>query len=172
MHLNVYPRPRQTTHLPSQRNAASDFCPSLICWEAPVKQHADGTGIPLATHPFIHSICPEICTARIHADDGAIGWARSYNLALPPLFAASSDDGSASSERTSGDVAGFIIDRLISRKPEARESLESFRDHLLIRQSSSQDEPLKVRFNADFIRSQASVWHSSMLALAHIAHIG
>eukprot|EP00873_Tetraselmis_striata_P021635 jgi/Tetstr1/441899/TSEL_030108.t1 len=54
------------------------------------------------------------------------------------------DDGSASSERTSGDVAGFIIDRLISRKPEARESLESFRDHLLIRQSSSQDEPLKV----------------------------
>ena len=43
-----------------------------------------------------------------------------------------------------GEVKGFLLGRLLERKPELEQELLTFRDHLLAASSSSSDQTLKV----------------------------
>ncbi len=42
------------------------------------------------------------------------------------------------------EVKGFLLGRLLERKPELEQELLTFRDHLLAASSSSSDQTLKV----------------------------
>ncbi|DBA75355.1 TPA: hypothetical protein ACH3X1_010624 [Trebouxia sp. C0004] len=125
--------------------------------DAVTRQYTQG-GVPLtyAVRPMLLEGCPQLGPCSL-LGTGEVPHLAGYGveMAIKNMEYSALDDSQVAAAKQAqqeaggleggpGEVKGFLLGRLLERKPELEQELLTFRDHLLAASSSSSDQTLKV----------------------------
>ncbi|KAL0021594.1 hypothetical protein WJX79_001497 [Trebouxia sp. C0005] len=125
--------------------------------DAVTRQYTEG-GVPLtyAVRPMLLEGCPQLGPCSLLGTGEVLHLAGyGVEMAIKNMEYSALDDSQVAAAKQAqqeaggldggpGEVKGFLLGRLLERKPELEQELLTFRDHLLAASSSSSDQTLKV----------------------------